>query len=161
MSLRRAGDSGYYRPDYRFQPVFSTSIDPQRAELTVGPGFPNEALGSFYKGISGPTFITSTRNTVASSGVGGPAGVVGEFHWLVVPFDHVSGMPLSATATFDNTTISDLGVPPGIYTWTWGSGTHVDSLKLFAGVPIPELGTLGLLTLGAAGLALLKWRSSI
>jgi hypothetical protein len=46
-------------------------------------------------------------------------------------------------------------VPPGIYTWTWGSGDHADSLTLFAGVPVstPEPVTGSLLEFGFAALA--------
>jgi hypothetical protein len=61
-----------------------------------------------------------------------PASTSGQ---IAVPGDYVSGMFLSGTATWNDTTLAALGVTPGIYTLTWGSGTHEDSLKLFAGFP--------------------------
>jgi hypothetical protein len=130
--------------------------------LVVGSTGVNDS----YDSISGPTtFGTGDFFIMASTGIGNTLGIIccvpvddAAVPILLVPHGYVSGTELSGTATWDNTTIAALGVTPGIYTWTWGTGANADSLKLFAGVPVPEPGTLGLLSIGAAGLALLKWR---
>jgi len=130
----------------------------------LGLGEPTTSGGNItindYIGISGPTEFGTFIVTVASTSSGSQL-VLNGLGTIGVPVGYVFGTPLSAMATWDNTTIVALGVIPGVYTWTWGSGDHADSLTLFAGVPIPEPDSALLLTLGAAGLALLKWRSSI
>ena len=71
---------------------------------------------------------------------------------LLVPQGYVSGNPLSGTATYDNATFASLGITPGTYTWTWGTG--VDSFTLQIGpAGVPDAGsTIGLLFLSLIGL---------
>jgi hypothetical protein len=91
----------------------------------------------------------------ASSG-SGALGVLGDYERVVVPFGYVSGSALSETATWNDQTISSMGLTPGTYTWTWGSGIDADSLTLNIA---PEPGSL--LLFSAAGLALPlfgRWR---
>jgi hypothetical protein len=60
------------------------------------------------------------------------------------------------TATYDNQTFSSLGVTPGTYVWTWGSGPDADSFTLNIGtvaVPAPLIGR-GIPFLIAAGCVL-------
>jgi hypothetical protein len=42
-------------------------------------------------------------------------------------------------STYDNVTFATIGVTPGTYEWTWGSGAHADSFTLDA-VPAPLIG---------------------
>jgi hypothetical protein len=71
---------------------------------------------------------------------------------ILVPAGYVSGHPLSDTATYDNQTLSSLGVTPGTYTWTWGDP---DSFTADIGTvsPVPEPTTLWLMASGMLGLA--------
>jgi len=59
---------------------------------------------------------------------------------------------LSSTSTWIGKTFSTLGVTPGTYDWTWGTGGNADSARLVIG-NAPEPATLALLAAGLAGLA--------
>lgn len=73
-----------------------------------------------------------------------------------MPHDYVSGNTLSDTSTYDNQTFNTLGVTPGTYEWTWGSGANqsfpldietVPSSLIGCGLPV--LLAVGGLLLGA------------
>jgi len=49
---------------------------------------------------------------------------------LYVPSGYVSNTVISGNATYNNTTISGLGLTPGTYTWTWGTGGNVSSIVM-------------------------------
>ena len=123
-------------------------------KVTAGPAVEFDV----YTGFTGPTsFGSSSDFTAASSssgdfvGIYGGGGFYGPTPQLDVPFDYVSGTPLSDTATYDNATFTSLGVTPGTYEWTWGSGATADSFTLQIGaVPAPPIGR-GLPVLLAVG----------
>ena len=73
---------------------------------------------------------------------------------LFVRQGYLTGNPLSDTSTYNNATFASLGITPGIYTWTWGTGDHADSYTLYAAVP--DAGStvflLGCALLGLVGL---------
>jgi hypothetical protein len=131
-------------------------IDPLGARLMVSNNAFAKSLQltDVYTGLSGPTIFGEGFVTGASSGTSA-VGVFGDNEWLLVPDGYVSGTPLSAMATWNNTTIAGLGVDVGTFTWTWGTGANADSMTL---IVTPEPAPALLLSLGAAGLALLKWR---
>ena len=53
---------------------------------------------------------------------------------LIVPRGYVSGTFLSDSATYSDATFATLGVTPGTYVWTWGSGANQNfTLK----IPVP------------------------
>jgi hypothetical protein len=121
--------------------------------MLIGP----TSTGSIdaYGFVTGPTsFGASNVITFASSGSGDPVDIVGENGILFVPNRYVSGNMLSDTSTYSNSTFSSLGVTPGTYEWTWGSGAHADSYTLQIGptatVPAPLIGR-GLPVLLAVG----------
>ena len=69
--------------------------------------------------------------------------------------------PLQDTSTYLNKTFSSLGVTPGTYVWTWGTGAHADSFTLQIGpaaTAAPEPATLTQLATGALGLLGYGWR---
>src|SRR5262249_2258386 len=99
---------------------------------------------------------TGVRVTMQGTNPGFPSD-----NLLYVPGGYISGGPVSDSATFNNTTIANLGLTPGTYTWTWGSGAHADSFVVEitpARVPGPVVGAglPGLIMAGAALLGL--WR---
>jgi len=89
------------------------------AQIFTGP----TSLTSFdlYTGLSGPTDFGSGFVKFANSGSGDLVGI-GAFELLIVPHGYISGNPLSDSMTFNNATFSSLGVTPGTYVWTWGTG---------------------------------------
>jgi hypothetical protein len=118
----------------------------------------------------GPTdFGTDPAALSASSGTGDNFGF-GEFAQdpspypglIVVPTGYISGSPLSGTATWDNQTFSSLGIVPGSYTWTWGSGPTADSFTIDVNSSTtPEPGTLALSVAAAALLILGRRKRSV
>jgi len=71
---------------------------------------------------------------------------------IEVPSDYDSGSPLMSTSTWDGATLSSLGVTPGTYVWTWGSGVNAGTFTLKAEeAAVAEPATLGLMVLGLLG----------
>jgi PEP-CTERM motif len=134
------------------------SIEPNQGLIEVGPMILTD--GEFYTGITGPTNFGDGSRTFASSGSGDSLGVVGaETALVVVPEGYVSGTALSDSTTFDSATFASLGVRPGTYTWTWGSGVNADSFTLKTTV-VPEPSTWAMMALGFAGLGFLGYRKT-
>jgi len=75
-----------------------------------------------------------------------------------VPEGYVSGIALSNSMTFDNATIASLGVTPGTYVWSWGTGLPNQNFTLIiGGFGVPDGGsTVSLLSCGLLGLAALR-----
>jgi len=134
----------------------------------VWAGFP---LGSFavvggttlvsedvYSGITGPSSFGSGDQFFATSGSGDVFGVVAN-NVLDLPSGYVSGSPVSATSAWSGASFSSLGLTPGSYTWTWGTGAHADSFTLNIGAaPVLEPGTLTMALLaGLAGISARLW----
>jgi len=101
--------------------------------------------------IGGPGSFGSGFGSLASSGSGDLVGISGIFRNLFVPPGYVSGTALSDTATYNNATFSSLGVTPGRYKWTWGTGAN-QNFTLNAGAVPDSDSTFGLLLLGLAAL---------
>jgi len=99
-----------------------------------------------YKGFSGPSsFGPGSTTTFASSDSGASVGIFGALHNLFLPANYVSGTALSDTATFDNTNFSKLGVTPGTFEWTWGTGPNQNFTLQVGPAGVPDIGsTLGL-----------------
>jgi hypothetical protein len=130
-------------------------IIPNSGIIITGP--PPAVSQPVYSGVTGPTSFGSGGQTIASSGSGDKVGVGGSVDVLSVPSGYVSGDHLSDTMTFDNATFASLGVTPGTYKWTWGSGANADSFTLDAVIPEPS--TWALMALGFAGLGFVGyWR---
>jgi hypothetical protein len=120
--------------------------------------FGNTSTADIYDvTISGPSdYGVGTVNEYASSVSGDFVGLVTSEGNIEVPEGYVSDTPLSDSATWNNTTLANLGVTPGTYTWTWDGG--LDSFTLDAGVtPVPEPADYGWGILLAA-LGFVAWR---
>jgi len=78
---------------------------------------------------------------------------------LFVPQGYVSGTPLSDTATYNSATFGSLGVTPGTYVWTWGTGANQNFTLQIGSVGVPDGGsTVSLLGCALLGLAALRRR---
>ena len=133
----------------------SGQMDPSLGVMIIGPI--SITLDDAYTGITGPKNFGSGGETFASSGSGDLASVGGAGGIIDVPHGYVSGTTLSDSMTFDSATFASLGVTPGTYKWTWGSGANADSFTLTTTV-VPEPSTWGMMLLGFAGLGLAGWR---
>jgi hypothetical protein len=118
----------------------------------------NAPARDIYSGGTGPASFGSGSTAVPSSASGVNVGI-GDFAGgdVEVPYGYVSDAALSSGATWDNQTFSSLGVTPGTYKWTWGSGAN-QSFTLVIGTAVPEPSTWVMMVLGFAGLAWAGWR---
>lgn len=129
--------------------------DPSDGIVVVGR---SPSLLLVYTGIAGPSEFGTGAFTLADSGSGAPVGVDAALSAVLVPWDYKSGSTLSDSMAFENTTISDLGLTPGTYKWTWGSGADADSLTEIVPAanldPEPSSLILAGTALGFAGLCM-------
>ena len=131
---------------------------------TVTLGKPSDHNFDGYSGLTGPTSFGSGFAYYASFGSGDLFGVSyynSSSMFLVTPHGYASGASLSATDTYTSKTLAGLGLTSGVYTFTWGTGSHADSLVVnIAAAPasVPELSTFALLGIGGIGLAVGAYR---
>lgn len=115
-----------------------------------GPVIPTHS----WTGIIGPSnFGSNFFANDADFGNGDGVGVFGSGNLLNLPIAYVSGATLSDSATWLNQTFSSLGVTPGTYVWTWGSGPTADSFTMIAVAPEPA--SMALLGVGLGSLGVL------
>src|SRR5262245_35995776 len=128
----------------------------------INPSFPGIRIGAgapcdVWDGIAGPTSFGSGGVTLGSIGIGDLVGL--STNELNVPQGYVSGTTLpTSSATWDNMTFASLGVTPGTYVWTWGTGLANQNFTLIiGGAGVPDGGsTVMLLGFGLLGLAALR-----
>jgi hypothetical protein len=135
----------------------------------VLPSGPAEATGAFadvdaYDAVfSGPSDFGSGGSTPNTSGSSGDlVGIFVDTNVLIVPLGYVSGASVSDSAVYDDETFAGLGMDPGTYTWTWGSGANTDSFTIQVGPAssVPEPASLALFAPALAGLGVTRRRRS-
>ena len=111
-----------------------------------------------YTGFTGPTSFGSGGFSSASTGGRDNVGIQGSGFLLLVPIGYVSGSPLSSRAAWNNATFDSLGVTPGTYVWSWGTGLPNQNFTLIIEEPtVPDSGwTVSLLGCALVGLAALR-----
>jgi len=113
-----------------------------------------------YNGMNspGPIGPGGAVNPFADLGTGDRFGFFDTF--LIVPTGYSSGSLLSASNTYFGMTFASLGITPGTYPWTWGSGPNADSFTLNIVAPaVPESGSTALSMFIALGALALLGRS--
>jgi hypothetical protein len=128
------------------------NVTPKFGTIFTGLSTP---FASFYRGVlSGPTSFGGGLATLANSGTGDFVGrTPGGTGMLCVPLGYVSGTALSDTSTYDLATFSTLGVTPGTYEWTWGTGPNQNFTLDIVAAGVPDSGsTFGLLLVALGGL---------
>ena len=133
-----------------------TAVSGQNAYAVLGPIQPSFDSVTFMTGLTGPAHFGSGSYTVASSGSGDRFGVdvAGGTARLWIEPLYKSGSALSATDTWTGTTLAGLGLDPGVYTYSWGTGAHADTLQVRIGATtagVPEASTWAMM-LGGFGL---------
>jgi len=115
-----------------------------------------------YVGFTGPRSFGTGNVALPSAGTGDVVGIFNDAFpaELLVPVGYVSDTPLSDTATYTGATLASLGVTPGTYVWTWGTGTDqnftLDVVAPVAATPVPA--ALPLFATGLGALGLVGWR---
>jgi hypothetical protein len=117
-----------------------TDIEPANGGIFTGP----DAFCDIYRGtLSGPASFGSGSATFTHSGSGDMVGIYKVQDLVVVPTGYVSGTALLDTATWLGKTFATLGVTPGTYEWTWGTGANQTfTLVILGAGPISTLGNI-------------------
>jgi PEP-CTERM motif len=128
-------------------------IVPVGGAVLIGTG-----NGSAYQGnISGPSAFGTGTEKNPSLATGNFLGIYEGFDRVYVPQGYVSGAQLSATDTYDNTTLALFGLTVGTYTYTWGTGIHADSIVVNIAA-VPEPSTWAMMILGFMGIGFMAYR---
>jgi hypothetical protein len=127
-----------------------------RGIINTGPT--SHPLIDLYAGVTGPTSFGSGVGVTADTGSGDFVVMQGFQNLLAVPEGYLSGQALSDSMTFNNETLASLGVTPGTYEWTWGTGLPNQNFTLIiGGAGVPDGGsTVSLLGFGLLGLVALR-----
>ena len=114
-------------------------------QLYAGPATNDDGQVRTWGGASGGPLLIGSSSVTAlpePSSSGDLFGIVSDAGaaapWIVLPLSYSSGNNLSGSSRFANYTLADLGLSPGVLTWTWGSGPDADSLEIrINGDPVP------------------------
>ncbi len=138
------------RPNgHLFTIVYPAWMEPAEASFELGS---TTNVADVYVGVfSGPTSFGSGSDSIGSSGTGDPIAFGPD---LFVPTGYTSGTMLANTAVWEHATFASLGVAPGTYVWSWGTGAE-QRLTLVATVPEPTgwgMFGFGALLIGVLGI---------
>ena len=138
---------------------FITTLVPSLGRISTGP--PPSGLGSvdLYRVFSGPANFGSggQHNATESLSSGNFVGIQASVNELFVPHGYISNSALSSSATWTGATFASLGVTPGTYVWSWGTGANQNFTLVIGGAGVPDGGsTVSLLGFASFGLAALR-----
>jgi len=146
--------------DLNFDSFLHTNAQINPSGGTILTGLQDQVFSEdIYTGsITGPTSFGSGGLTNASSGSGFLVGINGALDQVFIPGGITTNQPLPGSATWNNATFASLGLTPGTYTWTWGTGLPNQNYTLIiGGAGVPDGGsTVSLLGCALLGLAALR-----
>jgi hypothetical protein len=137
VSISQVGPDVVWNGSGKFNLAALTSAGTQ----TIGGGYqssqaiwaigPTTTVDSYSGTITYPT-VFGTSQVGVNSNTGSTFGILpgGSGRLLYVPTGYTSNTTISGTSTYDNQTISSMGLTPGTYTWSWGSGGSASSLVM-------------------------------
>jgi hypothetical protein len=108
---------------------------------TIGGGYqasqaiwavgPNVAVDSYSGTITYPTSF-GTGSAGVTSNSDSTFGILpgGSGRLLYVPLGYVSNTVINGSSTYANQTITGMGLTPGTYTWSWGTGGNASTLVM-------------------------------
>jgi VPDSG-CTERM motif len=136
----------------------------RRGDISTGPTFLS-TVDIYAAVLTGSPNFGSGREVFPDTGSGDLVGISIDQALLFVPQGYVSNAALSDSMTFNNATFASLGVTPGTYVWTWGTGQANQNFTLqigSVGVPgVPDGGsTVSLLGCALLGVAALRHKLS-
>jgi hypothetical protein len=135
----------------------SPAVNPLEASIAPIASFfisgTSGALGQLYRGVTGPRNFGPGDPASADQSNGDivelSAGISNQ--QIYVPVGYVSGDALSNSSVYLNSTFASLGMTPGIYVYTWGSGEHADTFSIDIAAA-PEASTWAMMLMGFVGL---------
>jgi len=99
-----------------------------QAVWAIGPNVPVDTYSgtitypfTFGDGGAGVTLTTGSTFGILPGGSG---------RLLYVPLGYVSNTVISGSSTYGGQTIASMGLTPGTYTWSWGSGGNASTLVM-------------------------------
>ena len=123
----------------------------------MGPDFISP-IDTYQGNITGPDNFGPGLAHASSAGSGDFSNIdLVRFAPVFLPFVAVPGgyifkSFLSGDITFANSDFQDLGLTPGTYVWSWGTGPDADTFTIQIGVPEPQTWVLLLAGFGTLGL---------
>jgi len=117
------------RADFGLGAADSNGTVPGKKDLYVVP------FGVNFMQVD--NFGDSQVTSAATGGTGDLFAITGlsELN-IIVPEGYQSGAQISSSATFNGATISSIGMRPGVYVWSWGSGDNADSVIMTVPSPL-------------------------
>jgi hypothetical protein len=142
-------ESGFMQPDF--------------SQLLVGSPTSTGAEQFDAFNATGPTSFGSGDVDTPDTGTGQTFGFTiapdkggGYFMPLFVPSTYHSGDDLTGSSTYNNSTFDTLGITPGTYQWTWGSGDTAQTITLQIG-SAPEPSSAVVAVVGSVAFIAYGW----
>lgn len=139
-------------------PPFQGFVEPNSGALALSSSFDVDIYSGFIGEFPDlPALGPGGLYVAADSGTGPFVSFVSG--GILVPVNYVSGAAMGPdSATWNNTTFAGLGLTPGTYLYSWGSGASADTLTVNIPSAAPEPGSMAFIAMGGSCLALLRRR---